>query len=129
ALVFDDYHEAGEEAALHRVVCAAVDEMPPGHRIFVVSRNVAPAPFSGLRARGQLTAIEARALDLSPAESRQLARRLHARARAGDIADRSQASCAGWMAGFLLLMQRVGEEGATGDRLPIEITEYFEHQV
>jgi LuxR family maltose regulon positive regulatory protein len=103
-LVFDNCQEAGAEAALLTVLRVAIEELPHGGRLLVISRNAPPAGFARLRARGRLEILGWNDLRLSLEEVREIAR-----ARAGSLPDaelqRLHDRAQGWAAGLILLLQ------------------------
>ncbi|HEX5048305.1 MAG TPA: AAA family ATPase, partial [Gammaproteobacteria bacterium] len=105
-LVFDDYHELAEDAEFHRAVCAALEQMPEGHQVVVLSRHPAPAAFARMRAEQRMTSLDADALKLTQDETRRLARVLRDKAAASSGSQRLHAQCEGWVTGFMLLLDR-----------------------
>jgi ATP/maltotriose-dependent transcriptional regulator MalT len=50
-IVLDNYQDVADEALLHRVLEEAVEELPGGGRLIVMSRHEPPAALARLRAR------------------------------------------------------------------------------
>ncbi|HYB65616.1 MAG TPA: BTAD domain-containing putative transcriptional regulator [Steroidobacteraceae bacterium] len=111
-LVFDNCQDAGPEAALLAVLRAAVNELPEGSRLLVISRNAPPAGFVRLRARGRMEVIGWNDLRLTLEEARSIAR-----ARDVSLPDaelqRLHERTQGWAAGLILLLQTHGADPGT----------------
>lgn len=57
ALVLDNYQEVPRDEAFHEVVADAVDELPPGTCLLVVSRRDAPEPYARLILNERVTHV------------------------------------------------------------------------
>ena len=103
-LVFDNYQDVLGDAIHKNVVQMAINELPEGGRIFVLSRTDPPASFAALRARGRISVVGWSELRLSREECAGIA-------AARDIAltdpelDELHARTQGWAAGVVLLLQ------------------------
>jgi LuxR family transcriptional regulator, maltose regulon positive regulatory protein len=139
-LVFDNYQDAMDEAVRNNFVRVAMNEVPEGGRIFVLSRTDPPAGFSGQRARGRMMVIGWSDLRLTKEECRGIAKGRGvalADAELDDLHSRTQ----GWAAGLVLLLQglrsraphAVGQSSGTPtvifDYLAEEIFEKFQPAV
>ncbi|MBK8018460.1 MAG: hypothetical protein IPK20_18185 [Betaproteobacteria bacterium] len=103
--VLDDYHELADDSDVHRVLTAAIAEIPNGHRLLVASRTPPPAEFARWELAGALAKVNWSDLRLSAEETRSVAasrghplsataaRDLHARAD-------------GWVAAICLWLDR-----------------------
>lgn len=110
ALVFDNFQDAGEEIALHRALAAAFEEIPEGANVVVVSRRDPPPPFARATVNGAIATIDWEDLRLTTNESAGL---IKARGVADpNIAREIQAQTNGWMAGTVLMTDRVARSGA-----------------
>jgi LuxR family maltose regulon positive regulatory protein len=58
-LVFDNYQEVPDDAVLHDVLRDAVDELPPGGRVIVISRKGPPSAFARLQVNTPFPIIDA----------------------------------------------------------------------
>lgn len=106
AIVFDNFQEVGEDGPLHAALSAALDEIPPGIRVFLISRHPPPDRYVRLaanRAMGQLGWDDIRltrdevadllaTIDLAPSPQTALTLYEH---------------CDGWAAGLLLLAEHL----------------------
>jgi LuxR family transcriptional regulator, maltose regulon positive regulatory protein len=103
-LVFDNYQDAMHESVRNNIVLAAMNELPQGGRIFVLSRTEPSSSFAGLRARGRMTVIGWNDLRLTREECRGVAKARGValnEAELDDLHSRTQ----GWVAGLVLLLQ------------------------
>jgi len=103
-VVFDNCQDVDAKDPLYAVLRVAIDELPQGGRLFIISRLSPPAGFARLRARGRLRLIGWAELRFTLDEAAGVAavrnpgitpeevERLHSRTR-------------GWAAGFILLLQ------------------------
>jgi LuxR family transcriptional regulator, maltose regulon positive regulatory protein len=142
-LVFDNYQDAMHEPACDDIVRMAMNEVPEGGRIFVLSRIEPPSSFAGLRARGRMTVLGWSDLRLTREECWGVAQ-----VRAVPLADAEldalHSRTQGWVAGLVLLLQGLrsrvpAESSAAGqsrgapsvifDYLAEEIFEKFEPRV
>ena len=130
-LVLDNYHEVAPESALHRVVQEAIAEAPQGARIIVASRAEPPPQAAHHLANNlighlgwddlRLTADETAAIAaaIGPVDA-GMNRILHARSD-------------GWVAGLVLMLERLRRIGTVEDLGRSEATEtvfnYFAGEV
>jgi ATP/maltotriose-dependent transcriptional regulator MalT len=98
----------GARAGLHDVLATAVEEVPPGGRLIVVSRETPPAPLARLAANQAVKLVDYDALRLTDDVSRGLVRRLSRRRIEAATLERVVATANGWAAGLVLLTARVG---------------------
>ena len=109
ALVFDNYQDAGEDIALHRALAMAFEEMPAGSNAFVVSRRDPPPPFARALVNGTIATVGWEDLRLSAEETGAIAA---ARGLTDPAAARSvQEQANGWMAGVVLMTERLNRAG------------------
>jgi len=103
-VVFDNCQDVTATDPLYGVLRVAVDELPQGGRLFIISRLSPPAGFARLRARGRLRTLGWNELRLTVDEAAGIAA---ARGLALDAAtiERLHAQTQGWAAGFILLLQ------------------------
>jgi len=106
-LVLDGYQDLPATAPLHSLLPEALDIVPEGVTILILSREGPPAAFARLQARQALSVIKAEGLTL--AEARAIAR-LHGAPRlAAKTLARLHARLEGWAAGWVLLLERARE--------------------
>jgi ATP/maltotriose-dependent transcriptional regulator MalT len=127
SLIFDDYQELADDAAFHRALCIALEEMPHGRQNVINSRNVAPPAFARLSAGRRVAIIDWEALKLTREETRRLVA-LQRKRSGGALSETLHAQCEGWITGFILLLDqsRAAPVAAPQSRLPAAVAEYFE---
>jgi len=129
-LVLDDYQEIPLQSPTHEVLREGFSVLPPDARVFVLSRQLPPAPYARLRANGHVRVMEWEELRMDPEEARGLLRNHLPKdaspqevAEIADLAD-------GWPAGLVLLAK-----GQPGKRTPLEaanrelLFDYFASEV
>ncbi len=70
-IVLDDYHVI-DEPAVHRLVAALVERLPPRARLAIATRVDPPLPLARLRARGELLEVRAEDLRFTASEAGEL---------------------------------------------------------
>ncbi len=112
-VVFDNYQNVPAEAALHDVLLDALEELPAGGRVIVISRRDPPTLFTRLRARQNLALLDADQLGFTRAEVGALTRRLAPgrwpRNTVRVLTEQSQ----GWAAGLVLMLEQLRRHGQT----------------
>jgi ATP/maltotriose-dependent transcriptional regulator MalT/DNA-binding SARP family transcriptional activator len=105
ALVFDGYHAVPASSQLHEVIRVALETLPPGGRVLIVSRGDPPAALARLRANQALSVIGWEELRLTREEAGAIA----ARRRPGfgvEAVDALYARTQGWAAGLVLMLEQ-----------------------
>lgn len=106
-LVFDNYQEAPADARLHDVLALAVELLPRGSRMLIISRSEPPAAFARLRANRTMAIIGGDELRLEPDEARGIARLRHRSDELKQILPKLQELTQGWAAGLVLLLEEL----------------------
>jgi len=104
-LVFDGYHAVPASSQLHEVMRVALEALPPGGRVVIVSRGDPPATLTRLRANQALSVIGWEELCLTREEAGAIA----ARRRPGfsaEAVDALYARTQGWAAGLVLMLEQ-----------------------
>src|SRR5262245_38007746 len=131
-LVLDDYHKLPEHCVLHDVLRDAVDALPRGGKIVVLSRGEPPASLARVRAAGAASILGWDDLRLRPEESDGLARLRSRRLSRADIL-RLHARTGGWAAGLILMLEeRRGTHVASpvpDARTPSVVFDYFAAEI
>jgi ATP/maltotriose-dependent transcriptional regulator MalT/DNA-binding SARP family transcriptional activator len=105
ALVFDGYQEVPGSSPLHEVMRVALETLPPGGRVVVVSRGDPPASLARLRANRALSVVGWDQLRLAREEARAIA----LKRRPGFTAEAVEAlyvRTQGWAAGLVLMLEQ-----------------------
>jgi DNA-binding SARP family transcriptional activator len=112
-LVLDNYQDVPEDSPFHTMIAVALDGIPEGIRVVVVSRTEPPAALARLQANGKMGRLQYGDLRFTLDESVELA---HGRVPALDpaciraIHDKTE----GWAAGIILML----ESGACNGTVP-----------
>ncbi|MGE4057165.1 MAG: hypothetical protein AB7F99_20450, partial [Vicinamibacterales bacterium] len=126
ALVLDNYQEVDADNPLHELIVAAVDEVPSGSHLIVVSRADPPSCYARLKANRSVSTIEWTELRLTLEEAQAIGAQ-----QPGVDPERVPAlyeQCEGWAAGLILMLTSQsatngGTMPAVGDREAV--FEYF----
>jgi len=131
-LVFDNCQDVDARDPLYGVLRVAIDELPQGGRLFIISRLSPPTGFARLRARGRLRLIGWAELRLTLEEAAGVAAVRNAGITAAEV-ERLHARTHGWAAGFILLMQdqpaRSSAVSAPDAETPSVIFDYLAEEV
>jgi LuxR family transcriptional regulator, maltose regulon positive regulatory protein len=104
-IVLDNYHEVAPDAPLHDVVREALQILPEGMSVMVLSRGEPPAALVSLRAQGMIGELAAGELKLSAEECCAIARLREIgidEAALRQLHERTQ----GWTAGVVLALEQ-----------------------
>jgi LuxR family maltose regulon positive regulatory protein len=132
AVVFDDFHFAGNSHHFNKFITQAIVNLPVGSNIYILSRRSPPPEFGRLRANEQLTVLGWSTLRLSADEVAKIAA-----VRGCNLIEKWQleklvTACRGWVAGLIMLLQtpipntRYLGGGRNAKRA---IFDYFGHEV
>lgn len=108
-LVFDDYHQIGDESPMHEVLAAAAESIPDGVTLAVASRRPPPDTMARLQLHGGVAGLGWPDLRLTPDEARHIAGRAAPEVPDGRV-ERLYALSDGWLAGLLLLLRGGGDD-------------------
>lgn len=108
-LVLDNGQEVSGDSFV-QILRGALEEVPAGHGIFIVSRQQAPPALTRLLSSGELLTLGWEELRLTEAEARELVVRsgAHAPPSLQDLHRRSD----GWAAGLVLLLNHLARGGS-----------------
>lgn len=127
-LVLDNFQEGGDDGALHEAVVAALEEVPPGVRVFLVSRHPPPDRYARLAANRRMALVDWQAMRLTAAEAQQVLQAAHLELDEEATSLLHERS-GGWAAGLVLLAEqfrRVGSvPGSTDEDSLAQVFAYF----
>jgi ATP/maltotriose-dependent transcriptional regulator MalT/DNA-binding SARP family transcriptional activator len=109
-VVFDNYQDAGSDSPLHEVMAAALEEIPDGGSVVIVSRSEPPPAFARHRARRMIGLLDASELRFTPAESAGLIRKLAPGRWSRPAVRALHESVDGWAAGLVLRLNEARVE-------------------
>src|SRR5687768_10002896 len=117
ALVLDGYQQVPVSSQLHEVLAIALETLPPGGRVVVVSRGDPPAALARLRANQTLAVIGWDELRLTREETAAIAAKRRPDFSAEAI-DTLYARTHGWAAGLVLMLEqgRISDPPGTSSR-------------
>jgi LuxR family maltose regulon positive regulatory protein len=127
-VVFDNYQDAPLQSGFHEMMAHALDTVPEGITVAVLSRTEPPAQLSRLQANNAVHRLGWEDLRFTLSESRELLKKQGNREPLDESVRLLHAKTEGWAAGLILLMARVGgAEGRTGDLDPAGTTGVFNY--
>lgn len=132
ALVFDNLHAVPAQSALHKVLEAAISQVPKKSCIVAASRNDPPVALARFRVTGELLCVGADELRVEPGELSEIARARGQALAAGAVAqlhERTQ----GWAAGLVLMLEHAKISGRIaslpGDAPPQAVFDYLAGEI
>ena len=112
-LILDDYHAIHDER-IHSGMTSLLEHLPNTLRIVITSRAEPPLRIGTLRARGQLTELDASRLRFSPPEAASLLNEVHGLGLDADTVAQLHRRTEGWAAGLYLgVLSLRGREDAS----------------
>lgn len=125
-LALDNYQEVDAAHEFHRIVAAAVNEVPPGVTLLVISRRDPPDCYARLITNEKVAFVDWDALKLTLDEAQAIARK-RCEAESAMIGTLHEQSM-GWAAGFTLMLDRLGRGAAVPDIVtPESLREVFDY--
>jgi LuxR family transcriptional regulator, maltose regulon positive regulatory protein len=132
AIVLDNYQEIPIEARLHEAMRVALEMLPEGGHLVVISRREPPASLARARLNDNMALLDDSALRLSLDEAQGIARqRLPLRRARAHVAELYELTH-GWAAGLVLMLEQADgavPNGAAPFRTPDVLFEYFAAEV
>jgi len=131
ALVLDNYQEVAAESAFHGVVETALQELPPGSNLIVVSRAEPPPDFARALANNNVGHVGWDELRLTLEETAAISA---GKTRLDEVALRTlHDQSNGWAAGIVLMLERLRRTGAVNHIAQSEtmdtVFDYFAGQI
>jgi LuxR family maltose regulon positive regulatory protein len=113
-LVLDDYH-AIEDERIHEGMASLIEHLPSTLRIVMTSRVEPPLRVGTLRARAQLSEVDAVQLRFSVSEAESMLNGVHGLGLSPEMVKRLHDRTEGWAAGlYLAVLSMRGREDASG---------------
>jgi ATP/maltotriose-dependent transcriptional regulator MalT len=109
-IVFDGCHDVPASSPLHEVLHAAIQEVPPGGCLVLLSRGDPPASLARLRANRSLSLIGWDDLRLTREETRSIAAQRLPRLPSASL-EALYARTEGWAAGMVLMLEQARSGG------------------
>ncbi|MEO8676715.1 MAG: BTAD domain-containing putative transcriptional regulator [Casimicrobiaceae bacterium] len=111
-LVFDNFHEAQTPPAQRAALAQALEEIPDGSNVIILSRSDPPAEFARLAASLRIARVDESALRCTAEEAQAILGTKHA--ERGDL-QRIQQQSEGWVAALVLLREHLSRDNAALD--------------
>ncbi len=128
-LVFDNYHDVGQDSVFHEIFREGLASVPEGIRTVVISRTDPPPQFAALQAGNTLQIIGWNALRLMPEESQGIVRLGQGKKHPVEAVRRMHEKTQGWAAGLILMAKSTNLEehvlALPGQSTPEGIFDYF----
>jgi ATP/maltotriose-dependent transcriptional regulator MalT/DNA-binding SARP family transcriptional activator len=113
-LVFDNYQDIADDAIVHHVLGVALEEIPTGTNVIIVSRSEVAESFTRLHANSRIASVGWDDMRMTDTESVSFVeQRLDQAALTQEQAIRVQRDAQGWAAGMVLLVEQVRHKQAT----------------
>ena len=132
ALVLDNYQEIPAEAQLHDAVRVALEMLPEGGHILVMSRREPPASLARARLNNGMAMLDNSALRLTLEEAQGIARHRLPDRRARKHVTELLELTHGWAAGLVLMLEQADATvpaSAATYKTPAVLFEYFASEV
>jgi len=132
-VVFDDYQGAPEGTGFHEMMVHALDVVPRGNQVIIISRSAPPAQLARLRANSHIRLLGWDEIRFTREESGELLSRHGHGKPADELLEALHRKTEGWAAGLILLMTRSGAD-ETAPCTPAESTnhelfDYFANEI
>jgi ATP/maltotriose-dependent transcriptional regulator MalT/DNA-binding SARP family transcriptional activator len=132
ALVLDNLHAVPAESALHKVVEAAIGQIPKQSCVIVTSRSDPPVGFARFRVTGEMVCLGWDSLRIDAEELAQIAR-LRGQLLAADAVAQLHERTQGWAAGLVLMLEHAKLSGrfaeVPGDAPPQAVFDYLAGEI
>lgn len=132
AIVLDNYQDVPDTAGLHEVLRRAVEALPAGGHIAVLSRAEPPASLARARLNQSMSILDDAALRLTLDEAQGIARHRTPGHRARQQISSLHELTHGWAAGLVLMLEQTGEaltDNPQSFKTPGVLFEYFANEV
>jgi ATP/maltotriose-dependent transcriptional regulator MalT/DNA-binding SARP family transcriptional activator len=132
ALVLDNLHAVPAESALHRVIEAAIGQIPKQCCIVVTSRSDPPVGLARFRVTGEMVCLAWDSLRIDRDELAQIAQ-LRGQALAAEAVLQLHERTQGWAAGLVLMLEHAKLSGripeVPGDAPPQAVFDYLAGEI
>ena len=109
-LVFDNHETIPLNSDLHTILAAAIEEVPPGSRLIIISRSNPGPDMARFRVNNIMRLIDGEDLKLNEEESQSIAG-IRSPGLKPDTIKRVQELTAGWMTGTILMYEYAKQSG------------------
>jgi GGDEF domain-containing protein/tetratricopeptide (TPR) repeat protein len=131
-LLFDNSQDVPEDSGWYEMMAHALETIPEGNHVVVLSRTLPPPAFSRLQANNLISVLGWDDIRFTREESRELSFSLGARQETLQMVDTLHDKTEGWAAGLVLLLAQL-RSGMTSHALESasqhEIFDYFASEI
>ncbi len=127
-IVLENYQELPVGSSFHEMIATAIDALPDGVNIVVISRNEPPPPLARLRANGRINLLTYRDIRFTYDESLELVQRRIPHPDDEFIRVLLEKT-AGWAAGIILMAERGTCDGAVAESNYDRVFDYFAGEI
>lgn len=120
-LVVDNYHDLAPSSPLHRMLNAAIAEIPRSANLIVISRGDPPPVYSRARVAGEIGLLGWDDLRLQRSETASVL--ATGKPLAPGLVDAIHTRCGGWVAGARLLLEHAGQDTRAEELSRLEMLE------
>ena len=131
-LVFENFQQIDGAADIHRLLTIAIEALPPGCNVVVISRSPPAPAFARLLTNGQLSRIGWAEMKLSRDEIQTIAAEYGRTDLSDALIGNLERASRGWLAGLILLLispDEVETDFSLGGRQPRALLHYFAHEI
>jgi LuxR family maltose regulon positive regulatory protein len=132
-LVFDNYQLIPASSPFHEILQAGLSSIPHGIHVVVISRTEPPPAYTRMLAGNALNTIGWGDLQLTPEESRGIARLFGNARQHRDLISWIHERTDGWAAGLILFIKALGRDAVEPQTLPSlppeKIFDYFANEL
>lgn len=119
-IVLDNYQTISENALLHEIISIAVNEVPAGCTLVLISRHLPPSALKRIQISGQLGIINSNELRLNNKEARTIASLRNVHSITDSTSDHWNQLTHGWAAGLVLLIESARSQASQVTMSPAE---------
>jgi ATP/maltotriose-dependent transcriptional regulator MalT/DNA-binding SARP family transcriptional activator len=123
-IVFDDCQQVDAASQFHEILQSALEELSPGIKVILISRDDPPASLARLRSRGMLGFITWKDLRLNAEEIRGVLQLHNEKTWNEEAIDQLLIKTGGWLAGVVFML-----EGGTTTEIPRGLTRLKSEEV
>lgn len=127
-IVFDNYQDVPAASSFHNMIATALDALPDGVHIVVISRSAPPPALARLQTNGKIGLLPYSDIRFTCDESRELVQR-----RIPHLDDEFMRALhektAGWAAGIILMAERGTCEGTVAESNYDRVFNYFAGEI
>jgi len=122
-IVFDNYQEVHVDCSLHEILKSALDVIPDGIKVIIISRSVPPRQFIRLQANTEMNVTEWETISFTMKETKDFVERIKPDSLTNKELHQLYNKTNGWPVGIILYLQGAKLDGMQGLSLDIDTPE------